>query len=120
MGATDWRACWPPRRGRQSGRAGILDAVLHLATGAVDPLVDAAGIGLLALQRGDDKARVGLATGPLGLADDAPAARPAVEGGPAEVAEAAGRPAGAGRLIFRPGEVDGEFLDEAGVAGETE
>ena len=98
----------------------LLDAVLHLAAGAVDALVEAAGVDLGGTQRGDDEAWVGRATGPFGLADDAPPARPAVEGGPAEVAKAACRPAGAGGLLLRPGEVDGEFLDEARIAGEAE
>src|SRR5690348_17326226 len=45
-------------------------------------------------QRGDDKAWIGLALSPFGLTDDAPDAAPTVQGGPAEVLEAAGRLAG--------------------------
>ena len=43
----------------------LLDAVFHLAAGAVELLVEVAGLVLLACQRGDDKARIGLAAGPL-------------------------------------------------------
>ena len=39
----------------------LLDAVLHLAAGAVDVLVEAAGVDLGGPQRGDDEARVGRA-----------------------------------------------------------
>jgi hypothetical protein len=42
----------------------FLDAVLHLAAGAIDFLVEMAGLVLGTRQGGDDKARVGLAAGP--------------------------------------------------------
>ena len=51
---------------------------------------------------------------------DAPPARPAVERRPAEVAEAPRRLAGPGRVLLGPGEVDGEFLDQARIAGQAE
>src|SRR5947208_324984 len=60
-----------PAPGLNRGAVGIkveralLDAVFHLAAGAVEPLVEVAGLVLLAGQRGDDKARVGLARGPF-------------------------------------------------------
>src|SRR3712207_2660117 len=66
------------------------------------------------------EARVGLASGPLRLADRAPPPRPAVQGGPAEVLEAARRLARPGRRLLGPGQIDGEFLDQAGVAGQAE
>src|SRR3712207_9476593 len=87
--------------------------VLHVAAGAVDALVEGPRVNLAALERGDDEARVRLAAGPLGLADHASPTRPAAEGGPAEIAEAPDGHAGPGGLLLGPGEVDGEFLDQA-------
>ena len=53
----------------------LLDPVLHLATGAVDLLVEILGLALVSPQRGDDKARVGFPLRPLCLGHDpAPAA----------------------------------------------
>src|SRR5919107_538254 len=49
-----------------------------------------------------------------------PPARPAVQGGPAEVLVAAGRLAGPGRVVLGPGEVDGNPLDQARVARQAE
>src|SRR5262249_60719258 len=72
----------------------LLDAVLHLATGAIDLLVEMAGLVLGARQRSDEKARVGAAAGPFGLRDNSPLAAPAVQGRPREVLEAARWPAG--------------------------
>src|SRR3954453_6519654 len=72
----------------------FLDTVLHLAAGTVDPLIQPPGIDLGGCQGGDDKERIGLALGPLLLADDAPDAAPTVAGGPAEVPEATGGLAG--------------------------
>jgi hypothetical protein len=49
----------------------FLDAVLDLATRAVDLLIEAPTVDLTGLQRRDDEARVGLVASHLGLADDA-------------------------------------------------
>src|SRR3954452_86108 len=59
----------------------FLDTVLHLAAGAVDPLVQPPGVDLDRWQRGDDEARIGLALSPFSLADDAANAAPTVQGG---------------------------------------
>ena len=56
----------------------FLDAVLHVAAGAVDVLVELPRSRLSALERGDDEARIGLALRPLRLGDDAAPAAPAV------------------------------------------
>src|ERR671910_3586968 len=106
--------------GGEQVQLAFLHPVLHVAAGAVDALVERTGVAFAGLERGDDEARVGLAAGPLGLADDASSARPAVEGGPAEVAEAPGGLACPGRVVLGPGEVDGEFLDQARVARQAE
>src|SRR5690348_12395257 len=56
----------------------LLDAVLHLAAGAVEVFIERAGVRALWRERRDDKTRIGLAARPLGLADDTPDAAPAV------------------------------------------
>jgi hypothetical protein len=56
-----------------------LNAVFHLAAGAVELLVEVAGLVLLARQRGEDKARIGLASGPFRVGDD-PACLPGKSG----------------------------------------
>src|ERR1700720_1129873 len=48
----------------------FLDAVFHLAAGAIELLVEVAGLVRLTRQRSDDKAWVGLALGPFRLGDD--------------------------------------------------
>ena len=60
----------------------FLDAVFHLTAGAVELLVEVAGLVLLARQRGDDKPRIGFAPCPFRLADDPALAAPALEGSP--------------------------------------
>src|SRR5918999_1359350 len=69
----------------------FLDAVLKLTAGAVDILVEPAGVARSRAQRGDDKARVGAAVRPLGFGDDAAPAAPAVVRCPPELLEAARR-----------------------------
>src|SRR6202034_611480 len=61
----------------------LLDAVLHIAARAVDLLVELPRTDLAPLQRGDE-ARIGLAAGHLGLADDPALAAPTVQRGVAE------------------------------------
>jgi hypothetical protein len=81
---------------------------------------------LLAAQRGDDEARVGLARPrrcsgePLGLGDDAALAAPAVARLPGEVPEAAGRLAGLLAQLGRGGELGLDLLDQPGVARQAE
>jgi hypothetical protein len=112
-----------PHPTQQSCRA-LLDPVLHLATGAIHPLVERASIRSGGLQWGDDEAGIGTALAaarhPLGLGDDAPAAAPAVARRPAEVGEAAGGPAGGFGVVLGPGEVDVDALDQPRVAREPE
>jgi hypothetical protein len=55
----------------------LLDAVFHVAAGAVDLLVEIAGLPLGPLERGDDEARIALVLGMLSFGDD-PAAAPTV------------------------------------------
>src|SRR5580700_3654562 len=63
----------------------FLDAVFHLAAGAIEFLVEVAGLVRLTRQRSDDKAWVGLALGPFRLGDDPALAAPALERPPSEV-----------------------------------
>ncbi len=76
IAATGWRASSPPRCGRRTDRPGLLDAVLNLATEAIEILIERLGGPGVRLQRGDEKAWIDFAPGPLGLADHAAAARP--------------------------------------------
>jgi hypothetical protein len=55
----------------------LLDAVFHVAAGAVDLLVEIAGLPLGPIERGDDEARIALVLGMLSFGDD-PAAAPTV------------------------------------------
>src|SRR5215510_4005583 len=66
--AAGWHASSAPRCDRRTDRADTFDAIFHVAAGAVDLLVEPLRRGVLAAQRGDDKARIGHAGGPLGLA----------------------------------------------------
>src|SRR5208283_3966198 len=96
----------------------FLDAVLHVAAGAVDVLVEFSRAGLCALERGDDEARIGLVLCPLRLGDDAAPAAPAVERAPLEVLEAARRlPALVSRRLGRAKLVLDQG-DQARVAGQ--
>src|SRR5262249_52294360 len=103
IAATGWRAWSWPRRGRRTGRLAFLDAVFHVAACAIDLLVEVTGLMLAASQRGDDKTRVGLAAGPLGLADDAARPAPAIQRRPGKVLEAPRRLAGLLAVLARGG-----------------
>src|SRR6266508_2990047 len=76
----------------------LLDAVLHVAAGAVDLLVKVLWLALVAPERGDYKARIGLSLRALGLGHDPTLAAPARARRPHEALEAALRPAGAPAL----------------------
>lgn len=65
----------------------FLDAVLHVATGAIDLLVELTRAGPGTLERGHNKAWIGLALRPLRLGNDAPFPAPAVARAPVEVLE---------------------------------
>src|SRR6202051_3716510 len=69
----------------------LADAVLSLAARAVEVLVEGARVKAAALERSDDKARIGALLIVLGFADDAPLAAPAVERRIAKVTENADR-----------------------------
>src|SRR5206468_12553551 len=92
----------------------------HLATPTVDPLIQPPGVDLGGCQRSDDEARIGFALGPLGLADDAADAAPTVQGGPAEVLEAAGGLAGSFRRGLRGRPAGRELGCQARIARPAE
>src|SRR5207245_9474413 len=71
----------------------LFDAVLHVTAGAVELLVEMPALMLIARQRGDDEAGVGLAAGPLGLCHDPALAAPTVPGPPGQILETPRRPA---------------------------
>ena len=75
---------------------------------------------LLARQRGDDNARVGLALGPFGLGDDAAFVAPTVARSPGKVLEATRRLAGFPALLGGLGEFALDLLDQAAVLGQAE
>jgi len=107
-------------RSANRSRLTFLDAVFHVAAGAVDLLVEKAAIGLGWLERGDDEARIGLALCPFRLADHAATARPAVERRIAEVLVTAGGLAGRGRLRLGLKEFGGDLRDKPRVARQAE
>ena len=78
------------RRGavRQEVEPAPLDAVLGLAAGAAGFLTEGLGAMLAHFRRGNDKAWVGTAAGPLRLRGDPALAAPAFLGDPQEVGEA--------------------------------
>ena len=103
----------------------LLDPVLHLAAGAVEPLVErlraqAAGLSEVTTKRG--LALVSpLPPGQLlGLADHPARAAPAVQGLVAEILEAACRRAGLLGLGLGRRELGRDFLHQARIAGEAE
>src|SRR5258705_7651270 len=87
----------------------FLDAVLHLAAGAVDFFVEMAAI--VFGRRRDNEARIGFALGPLGLGDDAPLAAPALSGPPGKILELARRPASVPALLSRRRQFDRNGVD---------
>src|SRR6516162_9512695 len=91
-----------------------------IAAGAVEFLVEVAGLVLLARQRGDDKPRIGFVPCPFRLADDPALAAPALEGSPGEVLEAPRRLGGALALLLRRAEVGLDLGAEARVVGQAE
>lgn len=92
----------------------------RLAAGAVEVLVEGAGISPLVAQGGDDEAWIGLALGMLCFADDPPAAAPAVERRPHEVLEAPCRSTGRGALFGSLGKLLGDLLDQPRIARQAE
>ncbi len=91
----DWPAWWPMRRGRRTARTASANAVLGLAAGAVEILIESTRVtgDAGALERGDDEARIGAVRCVLGLAYNTPGAAPAVD---RAIPEAAEHPAPAG------------------------
>jgi hypothetical protein len=76
------------------------------------------GVMLGAAQRSDDKARIGLAAGPLRFGHDTALAVPTVQCRPHEVLEAARRPAGNLALLSSLGELGCDLIDQPAVAGQ--
>jgi hypothetical protein len=110
---------------REQVELAFLDAVFHLATGAVQLLVERLRRPGRGAEAGHDETRVGarrIATlgQLLGLADDPARAAPAVEGLVAEVLEPAHRLAGPFRLDLGQGEFARDLVDQARVAGQAE
>jgi hypothetical protein len=96
----------------------FLDAVLHLAAGAVEILVELPRLDLAPRQRGDDEARISFAAGPFGLGDDVASAAPVVPRDPAEALEAARRSTSAlDRGAFGRSELGLDLGHQAGVRG---
>src|SRR5204863_4185560 len=89
----------------------FLDAVFHIAAGAVDLLVEPLRR-LLGAQRGDDKAWIGRATGPFRLGDHAALAAPAVARRPGELFEPARRLAAGLAVRLGRGELGCNLADE--------
>ena len=79
-----------------------------------------AGLVLGTGQRGDNKARVGRAAGPLGLANDAARPAPAVQRRPGKVLEAPRRPAGLLAVLARGGSFGSDRRREARILGQAE
>src|ERR1700746_2731762 len=98
----------------------LLEAILHLTAGAVELLVEVAGIVFLAPQRGDNKPGIGFACGPFRLAHDPPFPAPAVTGSPGETIEAACRFCGPLALLLRGGKFRLDLADEPAVLGQAE
>ena len=95
-------------------------ALSHVAARAVDLFVEMPRTCLAPLQRGDNKARIGLATGDLRLADDPAFTAPTVQGGVAEVLETAGSLAGADAVDRRRDQLRDDCLLQPVIAGQAE
>src|SRR5262245_16669867 len=98
----------------------FLDAVLHVATGAVELLVEEAGRCVALLERGNDEARVRLAARPLGFGDHAALSPPAVKRRPGKVLEAARRRLAFSRLGTRLDQLSFDAGDEPRIARKAE
>ena len=106
---------WSPLGARQ-----VFDPILDLAAGAVDVLVEGAGVDRGGAERGHDETGIGALGQVLGLGDDAPLAAPAVQRAPLQLGEAARRAALSQAIGFRRGELCGDRADQALVAREAE
>src|ERR1700730_12835701 len=98
----------------------LFDAVLHVTAGAVELLVEMPALMLIARQRGDDEAGVGLAAGPLGLCHDPALAAPAVQGPPGEILETPRRPGAHPADLGSACELAFDLANEPAVLGEAE
>jgi hypothetical protein len=63
-----------PKSSGEQVQLAFLYSVFHVAAHEVGASVRVPGVDPATLEGGDDEARIGLAAGPLGLADDAPLA----------------------------------------------
>ncbi len=98
----------------------LLDPVLDLAAGAVEVLVEAAGVDRGGGERGHDEAWVRSLGQVLGLGDDAARSAPAVERAPDKVGEVAGGAALRQALQLGCGQIVGDLADQALVARQPE
>src|SRR5262249_33703282 len=87
---------------------------------AIHFLIQVFRLALGSLERGNDKARIGLPGGELRLGHDPPLAAPAVERGPLEILEAARRLAGPPALRLRPRHLTCDLGDQPGILGQSE
>ena len=104
--------------GEEVGLA-LLDAVLHLASCAIDRLIEVLCFGRLGIEAGDEEAGIGVALGAFGLGDDPAPAAPAIERTPHELLEAPRRPAGGVALLGSFSQFGGDLGFEAGIAGQS-
>src|SRR5262249_53341316 len=91
-----------------------------VAARAVDLLIEMSSLMLGAGQRGDNEARVGLAAGPFGLADDAARPAPAVQRRPGKVLKAPRWPGGLLAVPARGVQFGGDRRGETGILGQAE
>jgi len=87
--------------------------------GAVDLLVELLRRGVLGAQRGDDKARIGRASGPFRLGHNAALAAPAVARRPLGFLEPASGLAAGFAVFLGRGELAGNLADETLVLGQA-
>src|SRR5258708_17277114 len=98
----------------------LFDAVLHLASGTVELLIQRRGGELLAGQRGDDKPGIPPFGEVLGLADDTASAAPALSGAVEQVLVEARRLPGLYKTPAGPPQVGPPSPPETPIAGPSQ
>src|SRR5262249_62305049 len=93
------------------------DPIFHVAAGTIHIFVQVLRPTLGSLERGDDKARIGLPGGELRLGHDPSLAAPAVERSPPEILEAARRLAGPPAPWLRPRPLPCHLRNQPGLLG---
>jgi hypothetical protein len=94
-----------------------LNAIFHVAAGAVDLLVEPLGLGVLGAQRGDDKTGIGGTFGPFRLGNDPTLTAPTVARRPLELLEPACRLAGCFAILLGLTQFGGDLGEETVVLG---